>query len=93
MEESSGTVDDRSVLSKAALQSLYGLGGIETLHIVTDAVGVTLKAFIVGEDRPREMALPEGNYLIVRVTSRPTSTPGLFGVRSPIAPKSRKSKV
>lgn len=93
MAELSGTVDERSVFSKVALQSLYGLGGIETLHIITAAVGVTLKAFIVGEDGPRDMALPEGNYLIVRVTSRPTATPGLFGVRSPLAPKSRKSKV
>lgn len=90
MDKLSGTVDEHEVLSRTALQGLYSLGGIETLHVITDAVGVTIRAFVVGEDGPREMAMPEGHYLIVRVTTPPTLTPGLFGIRSPLSPQSRK---
>lgn len=89
---SASEVDEQEVLTRSALQGLYAVGTIETLHVVSGAVGVTVKAFIAGEEGPRELALPEGNYLIGRVVERPTATPGLFGVRAPGGPRCRKSR-
>lgn len=75
-------VDESEVLTRAALQGMYALG-CETLHVVTDADGVVVKAQIAGEGGLREIALPAGSYLIARVVAHPTERAGLFGVRAP----------
>jgi hypothetical protein len=71
------------VKQKTTLQQLYEIQTIETVHAITSAERVDLKAIIDGTDR--SLTLPPGHYLVLKVVARPTERPGLFGVVSPKA--------
>ena len=69
---------------KTTLQQLYEIQTIETVHAITDAERVDVTA-AMRDGNDRALTLPPGNYLVVKVTVRPTSRPGLFGVVAPKA--------
>lgn len=68
--------------TKSLLSSLYELLDIETVHVISMAIGVDISAD-VGDDIPRTLHLPEGSYLVLRVTSSPIPRPGLFFKQAP----------
>jgi hypothetical protein len=71
------------VKAKTTLQQLYDIQTIETVHAITSAERVDLTVKVDGRDRA--LTLPPGHYLVLKVVTRPTEYPGLFGVVSPKA--------
>ncbi len=69
---------------KTTLQQLYDIQTVETAHAITDADHVEVIA-TMRDGNNRALGLPAGHYIIVRVTIRPTSKPGLYGVVAPKA--------
>lgn len=63
------------------LRELYTLiGDIELVHVMSGAKSVKVEMLIDGAATARTLALPAGNYLLIKVIDQPTPRRGLFGV-------------
>jgi hypothetical protein len=77
-------VKEANVLSREALQALYAIGAIETVHIVTNCTGFYFAAEF-GKGPWTDQNMPPGNYLVVKIVEKPSANAGLYGVKAPKA--------
>jgi hypothetical protein len=70
-------------LSLEMLAALYDNNLVEIVHGIADADRVSLRVSLPNEHEPIELKLPAGNYLLLRVTTLPTTRRGIFAVQSP----------
>lgn len=63
------------------LQALYLVDEIESIHVVSQAEAVFVRAYFDREGRPRSLDLPAGHYLIVRLADAPSIRPDLSTVK------------